>query len=193
MRRSKDKMIKKLSKRDKRALMILGGAGIVMLLVFGVALPFYDAIDQMEGELEEKEELLERYIQALQEEDMYGTELGNIDQVLAGYRQRLLDAQETGLAAIQLEEIVRGLAAENDIRVTRSNPLQERETGDDYVKVTLQINLQSDMLQLANFLYALSAHPKFFLVENFFLNSFRSRDQVRIQPRMNVSGFIRLS
>jgi hypothetical protein len=185
--------MKKFSKRDKRALMILAGAGIVALLVFGIALPFYDAIDQMESKLEEQEELLERYIQVLQEEEMYGAELGDLDRVLAAYRQRLLDAQETGLATIQLEEIVRALAAENDIRVTRSNPLQEREVGDDYVKVTLQINLQSDMLQLANFLYALSSHPKFFLVENFFLNSFRSRDQVRIQPRMNVSGFIRLS
>ena len=185
--------MKKFSKRDKKALMILGGSGILTLLVFGVVLPFYDAIGQMVDELEEKEELLGRYIQVLQEEDMYGAGLGNLDRVLDGYRQRLLDAQETGLAAIQLEEIVRGLAAENEIRVTRSNPLQEREIGDDYVKVTLQINLQSDMLQLANFLYALSAHPKFFLVENFYLNSFRSRDQLRIQPRMNVSGFIRLS
>ncbi|MCH8819574.1 MAG: hypothetical protein IIB03_04550 [Acidobacteria bacterium] len=184
--------MKKLSKRDRSALIILGVVGAVTLLVLGVILPFYDATAQLGSELEQKEELLERSIQVLQEEEMYGAELDDLDRVLVGYRQRLLDAQETNLAAIQLEEIVRVLAAENDIRVTRSNPLQERKIGDDYVKVTLQINLQSDMLQLANFLYALSAHPKFFLVENFFLNSFRSRDEVRIQPRMNVSGFIRL-
>ena len=184
--------MRKLSKRDQRALIVLGGVGVVIFAVMGVILPFYDATAQMAGELEEKEELLGRYIQVLQEEGMYGAKLGDLDWELAGYRRRLLDAQETGLATIQLEEIVRGLAAENDIRVTRSNPLQERKVGDDYVKVTLQINLQSDMLQLANFLYALSSHPKFFMVENFFLNSFRSRDQVRIQPRMNVSGFIRL-
>ncbi len=185
--------MKKLSKRDKRAVIILGVVGAVMLLVVGVVLPFYDATAQVAKELEEKEELFQRYVQVMQEEEMYGAGLDDLDGVLAGYRQRLLDAQETGLATIQLEEVVRGLAAENDIRVTRSNPLQEREIGDEYVKVTLQINLQSDMLQLANFLYALSAHPKFFLVENFFLNSFRSRDEVRIQPRMNVSGFIRIS
>ncbi len=65
--------------------------------------------------------------------------------------------------------------------------------GGNYVKITLQINLRSDMSQLTGFLYALSANPKVLLVENFFLNSLRSRDQVRIQPRMNVSGFIRLS
>ena len=185
--------MRKLSKRDQRALLILGVLGAVIVLALGVILPVYDATAQIGGELEQQEELLQRAIQALQGEGMDGAELDDLDRVLAGYRERLLDAQETGLATIQLEEVVRSLAAENEIRVTRSNPLQEREIGDNYVKVTLQINLQSDMLQLANFLYALSAHPKFFLVENFFLNSFRSRDQVRIQPRMNVSGFIRLS
>ncbi|MEE8348591.1 MAG: type II secretion system protein GspM [Acidobacteriota bacterium] len=185
--------LRKLSKRDQRALTILGIAALAIVLALGVILPFFDATSQMDGELEKKGELLQRYVQALEGEGGYGAELDDLDGVLAGYRERLLDAQETGLATIQLEEIVRGLATENEIRVTRSNPLQEREIGDHYVKVTLQVNLQSDMLQLANFLYALSAHPKFFLVENFFLNSFRSRDEVRIQPRMNVSGFIRLS
>ena len=189
--RTMREMMKKLSERDKKALLIVGVVGAVV--VFGVVFPFYDAQSEMKDALEEKEELLQRYVQVLQEEQMYRAELSNVDRVLTGYRERLLDANETGLATIQLEEVVRGLAAENDIRVTRSNPLRERKIDDEYVKVTLQVNLQSDMAQLANFLYALAAHPKFFLVENFFLNSFRSREQVRIQPRMNVSGFIRLS
>ncbi|MEE2821809.1 MAG: type II secretion system protein GspM [Acidobacteriota bacterium] len=184
--------IVKFFKRDKRALIVLGGVGIVTLLALGVVFPFYDATARIESELEREEELLERSIQVVRDE-LYGAELDNLSRVLSGYRQRLLDAQETGLAAIQLEEVVRSLADGNGILVTRSNPLPEREIGDNYVKVTLQISLQSDMLQLANFLYALAAHPKFFLVENFFLNSLQSKEQLLIQPRMNVSGFIQLS
>jgi hypothetical protein len=49
------------------------------------------------------------------------------------------------------------------------------------------------MQGLTNFLYALSTHPKFLKVENFQLNMHRSRRTVRMQPRMNVSAFIRLS
>jgi len=184
--------MRQLSQRDKRALTLLGAVGVVILLAFGV-IYFYDVKSAVASELEDKEQLLSRYVQVLQEEGNYRFELSQLDRVLNGYRQRLLDAQDISLATIQLEEVVRTLAAENGIQVTRSNPLQEREVGEKYVKITLQINLRSNMPQLTGFLYALSAHSKFLLVENFFLNSLRSRDQVRIQPRMNVSGFIRLS
>jgi len=185
--------MRKLSQRDKRAITILGMVGVVMLLGFSVVLPFYNAKSEVAKVLEDKEQLLQRYIQVLQEEGNYRVELTQLDRVLNGYRQRLLDAHDTSIATVQLEEVVRTLAAESGIQVTRSNPLQERQMGENYVKITLQINLRSNMTQLNGFLYALSAHPKFLLVENFFLNSLRSRDQVRIQPRMNVSGFIRLS
>jgi len=185
--------MRQLSKRDKRALTLLGAVGLVILLAFAIVLPFYNAKRGVASELEDKEQLLSRYVQVLQEDGNYRTELSQLDRVLNGYRQRLLDAQDISLATIQLEEVVRTLAAENGIQVTRSNPLQEREVGENYVKITLQINLRSNMQQLTGFLYALSAHSKFLLVENFFLNSLRSQNQVRIQPRMNVSGFIRLS
>ena len=164
-----------------------------MLLGFGVVLPFYNAKSEVAKELEDKEELLQRSIQVIQEEGNIQVELAQLDRVLNGYRQRLLDARDISIATVQLEEVVRSLAAENGIQVTRSNPLQERQMGENYVKITLQINLRSNMSELTGFLYALSAHRKFLLVENFFLNSLRSQNQVRIQPRMNVSGFIRLS
>ena len=164
-----------------------------MLLTFGVVLPFYDAKSEAAEAFEDREELLQRYIQVLQEEGNYRFELTQLDRVLNGYRQSLLDAQDISVATVQLEEVVRSLAAQSGIQVTRSNPLQERQMGENYVKITLQINLRSNMSQLTGFLYALSAHTKFLLVENFFLNSLRSQNQVRIQPRMNVSGFIRLS
>ena len=184
--------MRQLSKRDKRVLTILGGVGVLGLLIFGV-IYFYDVKSAVTSELEDKEKLLRGSVQVLQEEGDYRIELSQLDRALNGHRQRLLDAQDISLATIQLEEVVRTLAADNGIQVTRSNPLQEREVGENYIKITLQINLRSNMSQLNGFLYALSAHSKFLLVENFFLNSLRSQNQVRIQPRMNVSGFIRLS
>ena len=185
--------LKKLSKRDKRAVALLSTVGGVIFLVFGVVFPFYDARAALQEEIAEKEALLQRYAEVIHEEAVFEVELSELEQFFGEYRDRLLEARDISTATIQLEEIVRALAGENGISITRSNPLQEREMGDEYLKITLQINMQSDMSQLANFLYALSVHPKFFLIENFFLNSFRARDEVRLQPRMNVSGFVRLS
>ena len=185
--------LKKLSKRDRRALIVLGGAALAVLLVVGVVLPFYEATGQIGEQISKKQELLDRYIQAVQQEEVYRSELADVDRLLADYEARLLDTGESSIATVQLEEVVRALASEHGIEVTRSNPLQERKIGESYIKITLQVNLRSDVAQLTNFLHAISSHPKFLLVENFFLNSFRSKATVRIQPRMNVSGFIRLS
>ncbi len=185
--------MRKLSTRDRRALTLLAGAGGVILAIFGLVLPFYDAQAQIQKEVESKEKLLGRYVRVIQARDIYRTQLAKLERTLQEHDQMLLDAEETSVATIQLEEMVRNVAAQNNIEVTRSNPLRERNMGEEYAKITLQINLRSDITQLTNFLYALSTHDKFLLVENFSLSSFRSKTQVRTQPRMNISGFIRLS
>jgi hypothetical protein len=46
------------------------------------------------------------------------------------------------------------------------------------------------MAELTDFLYAVSAHSKFLKVEDFYMNAFRVRENVRLQPRMNISGFM---
>ena len=185
--------IRKLSTRDRRALTLLAGVGGVILTIFGLVLPFYDAQAQIQKEVESQEKLLGRYVRVIQARDVYGTQLANLETALQEHDQMLLDAEDTSVATIQLEEMVRNVAAQNNIEVTRSNPLRERNVGEVYAKITLQINLRSDITQLTNFLYALSTHEKFLLVEDFSLSSFRSKTQVRTQPRMNISGFIRLS
>ncbi len=60
--------MRQLSKRDKRALTLLGAVGVVILLAFAIVLPFYNAKSGLASELEDKEQLLRRYVQVLQEE-----------------------------------------------------------------------------------------------------------------------------
>jgi type II secretory pathway component PulM len=183
--------MKKLSKRDKRVL--IGGGILVVLyvVVFQLILPFYDAGNTVDGQLDQKKRVLRSAVRTIQERDVYASQVAEIDKVLTQYKQRLLDAPDPTTAATQLDEIVRSLATENNVTLTKSNPLQERKVGDRYTKVTLQINLDGDLATTTAFLYALSAHPKFLLVENFSVSKFRLVNT--LQPRMEVSGFIRLS
>jgi len=183
--------MKKLAKRDKRALI---GAGILIVgyvVVFQLILPFYDAGNTVDGQLDQKKRILRSAVRQIQEREAYATQVAEIDKVLAQYEQRLLDAPDSTTAATQLDEIVRNLANENQVTLTKSNPLQERKVGDRFTKVTVQINLDGDLTTTTAFLYALSVHPKFLLVENFSVSKFRLVNN--LQPRMEVSGFIRLS
>lgn len=184
--------MRRLSKRDKRAILILGIVSGAVAVLLGIALPVYDAADAVEAQLRQQERLLQRHIQASQRSQVYQMQLQELDQFLNDYQESLLDAQDSSIATVQLEEIVRGVAAEHRVEVARSNPLQERKIGENYSKITLQVNLQTSISQLTNFLYSLSTHSKFLLVEDFSINSFRNRNHLRIQPRMKVSALIRL-
>lgn len=183
----------KLSKRDKRTLWVGGIAGAIILFVVYGIMPLSEASDNLDGELREKAALLQRSIKAVENEDIYRSRLTTLESMLDQYRGQLLDSNDGTVARVQLEEIVRGLAESNGVTISRSNPLQETKIGDKYSQVKIQINLTGDMPELTSFIYDLSSHPKFLVIDEFFMNGFRLRDEIRLQPRLNISGYIRLS
>jgi type II secretory pathway component PulM len=183
--------MKRLSKRDKKVLI---GAGVFLVLyvaVFHGLLPFYDAGTEIQSDLGQKQRMLQGAVKTIQQREVYAAQLTEIEKVLGQYEQRLLDATDSTTAATQLDDIVRNLTIANQLTLTKSNPLQEKKIGDRFVKVTIQINLDGDLASTTAFLYSLSSHPKFLLVEDFSVSRFRLQQQ--LQPRMNVSAFIRLS
>ncbi len=183
----------KLSKRNKRALVGIGAALLFYLVVDHVALPFFDLQQQVGQEIELKERSLLVAQHSIGQESLYQTRLADVEQVVAEYQRRLLEAKDPASAGVQLEGLVRGLAAQNGVRVSRSNPIPEKKIGEKYAKISLQMNLECDLDSLIHFLHAVSTHDKFLLTEDFNLASFRVRDETRIQPRLQISAFIRLS
>ncbi|MGH9341392.1 MAG: type II secretion system protein GspM [Acidobacteriota bacterium] len=181
--------MKKLSNRDKKVLSIGGSGAALIILIFYVILPFYEGNAEAAAELENKQRLLQRTLETLRHEDVYRAQVQLLDEALNEYRQRLLDASQVEVGKNQLEGIVRSLANEHGLRVVRTSPLPEQKVSDRYAKVSLQVHLEGGMSELTNFLYAVSSYPKALVVEDFFLANFRNRTQ----PRVNISGYIRLS
>jgi len=183
--------MRKLGKRDKRAIAAGGALIVLYLLIFHLVIPLYEAQAEVATGYERETKFLEKAMQTLQQKDVYASQLEETNGVLGQYQNRLLSARDSSSAAVELEEIIRAAAAENRVSLTKTSPLPEKKIGDKYSKVTLQLNLDGDLAATTGFLYALSAHPKFLLVEDFGVSKFRN--QALVQPRMTVSGYIRLS
>lgn len=183
----------KLSKRNKRALLVIGAALLIYLVVDQLVLPFVDIQAQVGQEIELKERSLLVAQRQIGQESLYQNRLDEVEKVVEEYQRRLLEAKDPAAAGVQLEGIVRGLAAQSGVRVSRSNPIPEKKIGEKYAKISLQMNLECDLDSLIHFLHAVSVYDKFLLTEDFNLASFRVRDETRIQPRLQIAAFIRLS
>jgi type II secretory pathway component PulM len=182
----------KISKRDRKVLWF-GGALTVMILgvVYGL-LPLYESMGAAEGDLGQQELNLAQRVRAISSQDLYAAQDEQLDSELDRLRSQLLDASDPAVAQSQLENMVRALAEQNGVMITRSTPLQGKKLGDKYSKITLQVNVQSGMAELSDFLYAMAVNPKYLEVEDFNITSISARGEIRLQPRLNVSAIIRV-
>lgn len=185
--------MQRLTKRNKRALILLAVVVAVMVLVSYVILPFYDAKGQIRSDIQSKQKELALSARTLEEKDAYLRSLAAVERVIAEYESAVWDARDASSATVQVEETVRAFANQHGVRVTRSNPLPEQKIGDEYIKISLQLNVESDMGGLVGFLHSIASHEKFLVVDEFNLASFRVRDKTQIRPRMRISGYVRLS
>ena len=185
--------ISRLSKRNKRALLILGGLVAGYVAVFHLFLPFLDRQREIGGQIASTRQEVQRYLKALEQGPLYANHLDRVRGTVQAYENHFLEAPDVNAATLQIEETVRALASQNQIRVTRSNPLPEKMIGERYARIAVQLNLEGEYDSLINFIHAVSSYEKLLLVEEFQLTSFRVRDQTRLQPRLRIAGFIRLS
>lgn len=183
---------RRLSQREKMAVGVGVVGCVLILVVMYIVLPFFDAKAAAAAELEGKAHLLQRSLAAIQQRESLQLELEAVERLVEHYRQGLLDGQDANVASIQLQEIVGNLAGAQGVRITRSTPVGERKIGERYLRIALQINIDTDLSGLLNFLHALSSHSKFLVVDECFVNSFRQQNRTVLQPRMNISGFLRL-
>ena len=185
-------LLKSLSKRRRTLPLLVAGFVVLCLIVF-VWLPLQERQTTIDDSIAQKREELRRFQTLLGQRETYLKHLSDLDQAVEEFEKGLLETVEDRSGQSMVEEMVRLLAAENGVRVIRSNPLADSKVGDRFAKVGLQVNLESDLADLVNFLHALSSHPTFLFVDEFNLSGTRGRDPTRIRPRMRISGFVRLS
>ena len=187
--------MKKISRRDRK---ILAGGSITVVLIillFYVVFPFIDSYSSLDAELERKGKLLQESVQVIRDKQLYMERSAQIERDLARLNRRLLDGSNEVTAQNQLETIVRDLAEFNQITISRSFPIQGKVLEDRYAAITVEITVDGGLDNLAGFLQAVSSHSKYLKVDEFNISSTLSRGNTlrRLSPRMQISGFIRLS
>jgi len=187
--------MKKLSSRDRKFLIGGGITATVIVVAFYIIIPFVDSYASLDEELSRQGKLLQESVEVIRNKRVYQERSSGMDRELARLNRQLLDGSDEVTAQNQLETIVREIAEYSQITISRSFPIQGRTIEDRYSAITVEITVDGDLESLAAFLQSVGSHSKYLKVDEFNISSTISRrNQLRrLSPRMQISGFIKLS
>ena len=181
----------KLTKRDKRAL-ILGGSliGILLLYTFAIS-PLLSGGAGGASELDAERTLLAKYKTSIAMQEIYQNALAENRKEGVDITKRLLSGSTTALAAAELSNLIRSYAEQSNVYINRENVNPAKEAG-KHQKVSLQLSITSDVIGLRDFLALLHTSEKLLDVENLQVTSrmTRNRKPSRYTGRGRIAPFM---
>jgi hypothetical protein len=177
--------------RRTKALLLIGGA----LLIAGLGyrfMPTLQGLNTPNEEIAVKEKQLRKYARMVESGKALSEELEANGKVLRELQSGLLAGKTPSLAAVDVQNILQGIAAGSGVEIRKVRVLKPEEIeGTDYVSIPVQFTLSSTIRQLKGVLYGLETASRYLSVEKITMKASRSprkRDDGIIQSDVTVSG-----
>jgi hypothetical protein len=179
----------RLDKRKKY--LLLGGAA---LLIIGAAYRFFPllGISDTRAEIAIKERKLAKYQEAVLEKKVLEQKLASRNRTLSRLESGLLSGDTPALAAVDIQNLLKGFAARSgiDIKTTSIIPPSE-EDGSGYLIVPVQFELVSNIKQLKEILYRIETSPKHLTIKMIKASVPDIQQPKEIQSILIVGGYMR--
>jgi len=150
-----------IRERDRRAILLLGGAAVVYaVFAFGL-LPAFDALKEGASGAGAKEEQLSRYRRALIRKDHYTKLLEQARKDVSALEDRLIRGDNPTLAAVELQTIVEEAAKKVDVELNQRNISAARKKDEHFNEITMTLAFEATPAQLTRFLEEIRNASKF--------------------------------
>lgn len=160
---------------ERRRLTLLLAGGLLLILVY-VALisPLLDLTEHWNAELAQKQQLLEHREALLAKK----AQLDKVEKILTTSLNRLesrfLDGGNAAMAASNLQDILKNLAATEGVRLLSTKILPPREVG-TYIEVPISVQLTGNIGQVLTILYNLEHQKKYLFLPELEIQASRRR------------------
>ena len=167
----------------------------MVFLYMALVSPLLDLTEKWTVELAQKQKLLEHKKALLAKKG----QLNKAEQSLTAYlnqlESRFLDGSNAAMAASNLQDILKNLAATEGVSLLSTKVLPPRETG-TYIEVPISVQLTGNIAQVLSILYNLEYQKKYLYVTELEIQAPRRRvkqDQSDSPLRVNleVAGIIK--
>ncbi len=178
-----------MSERDRRALLLLGAALVVFLVLqFGV-LPRGGAGPESSTPVGVLEKRLARLQQVERQKPRAAAAAEAASRDLAETEKGLLKAATPAQASAEMQQLLRDLLRGQGMNMQSSEFGAIRPAGEDYAQVPLTVNFNCGIEQWINFMAALRNSPQVLSTLEVHLSSSDLRNKT-VQVRMIVAGYI---
>jgi Tfp pilus assembly protein PilO len=178
-----------MSQRDRRALLLLGAALVVFLVMqFGV-LPHSGAGPESSTPVGVLEKRLARLQQVERQKPRAAAAAEAASRDLAEVEKGLLKAATPAQASAEMQQLLRDLLRGQGMNMQSSEFGPIRPAGEDYAQVPLTVNFSCGIEQWINFMAALRNAPQVLSTIEVRMASADMRNKT-VQVRMIVAGYI---
>jgi Tfp pilus assembly protein PilO len=176
--------------RDRRALQWGGVALAAWALLRFAALPAWDNWQQQRAELPLRETALIKYRQALAASGQDRESAEALRNRLREAEAGLLQSATPALAAAELQDWVREVAARHAIELRSSEFLAVPASTGDYAQVPLRLQLQCRLEQFVNFLSEVRSGGRILAVPRLQVQATGGDDKI-VQVSLTIAGVMR--
>jgi hypothetical protein len=185
-------MLASLSQRDRRALMLLGGALVLFLaLQFGSWLPSSEGTQSGES-IEAAEQRFQMARARARQKPLVDAEFGAASQVESQMEQRLLAAQAAALAQAEMRELVGNLLADEQITMQSTQFGAVRLEGDAFAQVPLVVNFSCAIEKFVNLMAAIANAPRTLSTRQIRISP-EQGDTKAVRVQLTVAGYLPVS
>ena len=184
-------MLKKLSRRDRIALITgVAGAALFVLFNFGV-FPLLDQLGMTSEAVQQKEGQLRRTQRLLASAKLETTHFTVAEARLKALETGLLESSSPFLANAEWQRQVGQLADSKGIQIGSSEFLRVQELGSGYSLVTGRVNFRCRLDQLVDFMVLLASSPKLLSVMGLTVFASRGDPQETLNVQLNIGAVAR--
>ena len=180
----------KLEQRDRRALLLLAGALIVILgIKFGTGRSGPEVAEAAADSVDVAEKKLVRFRELAATIPGKQTALKQAGAELATREAGVIRADTAQQAQAQLLQVIRALGKKEEIDARGGEFGPVRPLGDDYGEVSVAVTFECRIEQLVNFLAALTSEKSLLATSEIRITSANSKEKT-LNVRLALSGVI---
>ena len=179
----------KITTREKRIIAIGICLAVAVMIYYAATLLLPDR-ESLSQDVIQKKRLLLKQRETLTREEVYRKRIDQFGGRLQKEKELLLPGDNPNVAGAELQKILKDFADQSGVEITQKNILPEKKVQDLLTKVSVRIDTNCNLEQLAQFMTAIGNYEKYLKIDECMINGFKIQKRYEIRPSLTIAGYI---